>query len=690
MKLEDVLEGVRPYRDIAARIPRLAESEYQEAKKASSSEIEAFLNLMNMPVSSVSIFKDPKWSFPEVRSKEAKTLSVTRFEVDFGSYSSIPAAILVQAKIAFLVLTKLPRVALSKSRRGKGAAVKIQTLSLSFRAFLTYVNHVFSKMADQFGSDVVADNFQSLEDLKRSHYVEYSESYSVSKNVAGQVESVFAYLQNKHLHDILFSGSIATPKIEQTKASLSETQKDDREKVLDDLVFEKATALSGYIVTDFLRKLGVEVRDRKSLDLMRNFPFDIQCKLVDIDWEILDTYALIRLTSKGWPYDEAVEVSAASRVLSRARNSTDLRKSLRSYLAETNPDLENLDGIREYMNLVYRAGFFIIAQFTGMRPNELMEVKLDAPLEDSFGVSCLVSKVRKHQNSERALFDDLWVCTPAMLDALEALKIIARLKANPFFLSSADTVCFGNSPKPLSQKGVSHVLFHYLKQIIPGEFEESDIFPYVLRHTLAYQLFKADLGLPFISHQLKHFGNLVEAFGSASNRGFSDVTLGYGEIGERLSGSSQKGQNLRQKAEVQAVKSAYDPDANYAGINGKEHTERMRKVFAGYLAAGYTKDEIYLAMARQGIAIANVGTGMCYGGKAEDFDESLPCIGGLRCNPVRCSNAVITEAHIPKWREVYTENMRVVEQGEAGPGFEQAQEAANEAKMVLVSLGEAV
>lgn len=239
----------------------------------------------------------------------------------------------------------------------------------------------------------------------------------------------------------------------------------------------------------------------------------------------------------------------------------------------------------------------------------------------------------------------------------------------------------------MSASGPKHTLKLYLNKILPTEHAQTDFFMYVLRHTLAYQLFKADLGLPYISHQLKHFGNLVGAFHGASNKGFSTDTLGYGEIGEKLSGSSAESKGLRHKAEIKAIECSFDPDATYAGVNGKDHSERMKKVFHGYQAAGYSKEQIYEAMADQGMAIVNVGSGMCYGGKMEDFDDSLPCIGGLRCNPARCKNAVVTESHIPKWREVYVENMKVLERVSDGPLADQAREAVSEARMVLESLG---
>lgn len=116
----------------------------------------------------------------------------------------------------------------------------------------------------------------------------------------------------------------------------------------------------------------------------------------------------------------------------------------------------------------------------------------------------------------------------------------------------------------------------------------------------------------------------------------------------------------------------------------------MTQLFSGYMAQGYSKEQIFEAMADQGMAIVNVGNGMCYGGKMEDFDSSLPCIGGLRCNPVRCSNAVVTKAHAPKWREIYRDNMIVVNMGQEATGYESAIEATKEAALVLNHLGEEV
>jgi len=684
VNIQTVLESLKNYKTISTAILVSHLKGQHDKSNVDAVEIKSLLNIMNLTVSRESLFSDCIWYFPEARKKAAKTLASTRFRIDFGSYEYIPETIVFQLKLVTLMALLLPQSEIPNGNN-KNKSLKVQSVVPMFRGFLSYLNHVFSGLNKAFGSGVVSDNFQSMEMLKRNHYVDYSDGFETTTAAVKGIERAFSFFQAERVHKMLFSQHLSFPRLRQTKAVITNSAIDDRKKILPDHVFEKLSAISGYIIVDFLSKLGVEVADQKSSDLMRNFPFDMgAARLINIDWVALDNYTMLRLASKNYPYDTALQdIDDASNLMTGQHGVHFYRAALQEYFGNTGAVGE----IQEYLDLVYRAAVYMLGQYTGMRPSELVEVRLDTPLVDSFGVPCIVSHLKKHQDSERMLFDDKWVCIPAMVDALSAARIISRTRANPYLLSKAETTPFGVEPTYLAATGLKYVLKTYFQQVVPNDYDESSLFPYVLRHTLAYQLFRADLGLPFISHQLKHFGNLVNAFSAASNKGFSIETLGYGEIGEILSGSSKKRDSFRHKAEIEAVKAAYDPDANYAGVNGDKHARRMMKIFQGYQASGYTKDEIFEAMAEQGMAIANVGTGMCYGGKSEDFDESLPCIGGLRCNPVRCSNAVVTQAHIPKWREVYIENMKVVESGGDGVSSEQAQEAANEARMVLASLG---
>jgi hypothetical protein len=92
-------------------------------------------------------------------------------------------------------------------------------------------------------------------------------------------------------------------------------------------------------------------------------------------------------------------------------------------------------------------------------------------------------------------------------------------------------------------------------------------------------------------------------------------------------------------------------------------------------------------MADQNIAVVNVGSALCYGKKNESFDPSLPCVGGLRCNPNRCKEAVVTEAHAPAWKNIYEDNRSKLSDPSFEPSHENYRAAMEEARMVLQNLG---
>jgi hypothetical protein len=207
----------------------------------------------------------------------------------------------------------------------------------------------------------------------------------------------------------------------------------------------------------------------------------------------------------------------------------------------------------------------------------------------------------------------------------------------------------------------------------------------MMRHTLAYQLYRLESGLPLISFQLKHLVNTVDKFLSRGST--SDVTMGYGGIADSLV-ESQTAQKLRKQSEIEVIKATADPDGNYLGGKADEHKERLKTAFRGYMASGYSKEEIFEAMAEQGLGVINVGLGYCYG--SDSNNESLPCIGSLRCNPNRCSNAIVSEANAPYWREIYSTNLANLNNPSFADNREQIKEVINEAKGVLTLLGHGV
>ncbi len=474
---------------------------------------------------------------------------------------------------------------------------------------------------------------------------------------------------------------------------LTNTSKVKKEQVLPDLAFEYLSKISSFIIVDFLNTIGKieKISDINCLERFKTSSYISWANEVKINKEILNGYISVRLRTKGYsssfvkslinPYDWMQNQNG------EILGSTSLRNILikRGY---------ELDKLREYFNLVSYSCIYLVGQYTGMRPSELSEVRVQncsCLIEDN-GVWLIKSTLKKHKDEiNTGLFDDRWVAIPIVRDAILAASYIAKIKVSPYLVSNVDTVNPDNSALSMSSTGITHQMNIFIRRLL-GESTANQIKfnPYMLRHTLAYQLFRAEVGLPLISFQLKHFVDSITKFTSIGAT--SSVTLGYGEIGEMLSkdGNRIGNKTFRRLAELDAIKTAHNPNGVYYGGKADDHKQQLIETFQGYMAEGYTEEEIYEAMVDQGVAIVFVGQGLCYGNRQEVYDSSLPCIGSLRCNPARCKQAIVTNKHAPKWREVYILNKANLNKPEYSHNREQIMAAMNEAKMVLENLGEKV
>ena len=143
-----------------------------------------------------------------------------------------------------------------------------------------------------------------------------------------------------------------------------------------------------------------------------------------------------------------------------------------------------------------------------MRPSELSEIRVQdcSCLVQDDGVWLIESTVKKHKDEiSTGLFDDRWVAIPIVKDAILAASYISKIKVSPYLISNVDTVKPGSSPQSMASKGITHQMNSFIGQLLGKNIaDELKFNPYMLRHTLTYQLFKAEVGLPLISFQCKH------------------------------------------------------------------------------------------------------------------------------------------------------------------------------------------
>ena len=660
-----------------------------------SIESTTYINaLMERSVSKISKFSDNVWDFNSDYPNAAQNVKGAKLRINFLKYKNIPKFVLTELKIILelaLLNNLIFRPKLNSRKNNKKGTLKVNSLIPIFEKGLTFINQIFIQISQELGYEFVQTQIKTLSEVNTEHYHEAAKKYEYVKG--RELDQFFEYLRSPSAVKYVFDKPLAYVELNSLNwRKLPSTEKKNKEKVLPDNVFENLSKIASLIVVDFLNATGQKskILDINSLEALYSSKYSSWANQVRVNHEILNAYIALRLRNKGYSSSSVLSIIEPYDWMLN-KNGLACGLTLRKALTSRN---YQLDKLREYFNLVSYSCVYLVAQYTGMRPSELAEVKVQdcSCLVEEHEVWLIKSTVKKHQQEiNTGLFDDKWVAIPIVRDAILAASYIAKIKSSPYLISNMDTVSSSNSPIPMGSTGITHQMNNFIVKILDATVaNQIKFYPYMLRHTLTYQLFRAEVGLPLISFQLKHFVDSVSKFTSLGAT--SSVTLGYGEIGEMLSkdGSRTGNKSLRRSAELEAVKTVHNPNGTYYGGRAVEHKTNLIKLFQGYMAEGYTEEEVYEAMADQGMAIVYVGQGICYGNRNEEYDTTLPCIGSLRCNPARCSQAIVTSKHAPKWREVYILNKANLNKPEYAHNREQIQAAIGEAVMVLNSLGEMV
>lgn len=654
--------------------------------------------LMHKPVSKLSRFSDQIWDFNQDYPNAARNVQGAKLRIDFTKYKAIPIYVLTEIKIIFelVLLSNLifkPQHTGPRTRSRVKGIIKVNSLIPYFESGLTFINEIFKQANNELGYEFVQTKIKTLSDIGPDLYYKAAANYERVKGK--ELDKFFSYLRSPASLKYVFEKPITYVELNSLPWNkLANANKEKKEQVLPDQVFETLSKVASFIVVDFLNAIGDRDRisDSYSLERFNASNYTSWAYKAGINQEVLNGYIALRLKNKGYSSNFIKNITSSYNWMIDTDSNIKHGSALREVLINRG---YTLVGLRDYFNLLTYSCMYLVGQYTGMRPSELAEVRVQncSCLNEDNGVWLIESSVKKHQSEiSTGLFDDKWVAIPIVRDAILAASYIAKIKASPYLVSNIDTVNPNSLPKPMTSGGIRHQINLLIERLL-GErtVNEINFNPYMLRHTLTYQLFRAEVGLPLISFQLKHFVDSVSKF--TFDGATSSVTLGYGDIGEMLSkDGKRKGSNtsLRRTAELEAIKAAHNPHGIYYGGKANEHTQRLIKMFQGYMAEGYTEDEVYEALVNQGVAVVYMGQGLCYGGRGEEYDSSLPCIGSLRCNPARCKQAVVTSKHAPKWREVYILNKANLNKPEYSYNREQIMAAMNEAKMVLEYLGEAV
>lgn len=639
--------------------------------------------LLALPVSRTSMLGDSEWDFNADEPNACRNVEGPKLRIDFDKYDAVNRLAMLEIKIAMYFYLKFP--AALKAGVVSDKVVKPNTAISRFKAGLAFINTLSQQARMVLTSPFFDNGFHGLAYFDAGMYREAAKVHPYA--FGPELEKFFGILRSHYFAENLFDSSLPHVELETlswAKLLANSSASEGHHRILPNDIFEKASREASLAVVDFLEVIGEPVHDAEALRRRNAKKYSMAAR-VELDREKLDFYAILRMRNKGCSTQEIESIMGAINPL--YYSTRNVRKIWSAPHLNKSGRVDEI--FRIYINFVSYSACYLVAQYTGMRPSELAGILVDSCLQQENNYWLITSNVIKHRAMLSKLFDDKWIAIPIVRDAIRVAQFVSKIKNNPYLFSNVDTVETDGVASSMVSAGIAWQFDKFFSEILTAEEYSSLKFsPYTLRHTLAFQMARAEVGLPFISYQLKHFGNLVGSAGQ--NKSFSADTLSYGAISDLLSsGGRSNGRSPRDMADREYIENFCDPEGNFAGPNAEKHKAKMKKAFDGYMAAGYTKDQIFDQMVKKRIAVINVGQGFCYGGQKEDFDDSLPCIGSLRCNPIRCKNAVVTKANAPKWREVYTQNA-IALASDTRSNQEEIRAAMDEAKAVLKYLGEEV
>lgn len=301
--------------------------------------------------------------------------------------------------------------------------------------------------------------------------------------------------------------------------------------------------------------------------------------------------------------------------------------------------------VEKIINDVHCSAIATVFLLTGMRMSEIQYVLRDC-LTTENGYQFIRSKVVKQKDKDLPI-SDTWIATSLTLDAIKVLQLLTSYTGNPYLISAlAPRERDKGYRLPYTNGGLRTMLKRWVERIDHENiFKNWDFSVHQLRETLVFQLARAEVGLPFISMQLKHFQH---RFKSIPN----EVTAGYGEYKKNLLSDIARKTPAARESVLQEI---YGEDSKFAGGAAENHKARIDAFFSGLGLFGKDRERYIKSLAQKGVEIMPTSIGGCTKNFIAAPNESAkppPCYGDFQCDP-DCENHLISESCKPALQSRY-------------------------------------
>lgn len=599
------------------------------------------------PVSRKSLFGGTIWDYTDETNERLKVLDDCKLtinweEVTKGTAASdaiikksdafvpvLPDAMIEDIKIGVFMYALFPQM--TNLGRASGARKAITVVAFADSAIRVF-SHLYASSRLSAGGYKI----EKLSDIRWADVVKYMPDYPFDVVQAKKVLQLFAM---PDVSENLKYGRIQWNALDITKSHKIKWPEKGKEpghyETLPNELFRLLSNTSSAFIGDFLFNLGIELNDAQAGAGSRE--------------EL----------GKKWPrFKEMFESYVERRKLTRDKGSGWASRHTKVFKKKFG---FNVDELGKFLFTVQAAAQLIILLYTGMRYSEAATIKKGCLITRN-GVWLIKSTLIKAVPSNLPLDDDEWVAIDIVRDAVRALEELSRCTFNGFLFSNFDTVRLSPSglrghETPLSDGGLNDRMTQYLREIdIQSHWTGWEMTEHQCRHGLVHQLARAEVGLPYITRQLKHKHGLL----AEGTYRINPTTTIYGMQKERLMANAT-GLNAMMDAKVEVIMDLYGEGKKFAGPAAPAHQQRTEAFFEGQGLHGKDRERYLRGLARSGIQVVKTGIGFCTRNHADptQLKEYVPpCLGDLECNPHTCKHSLVPERNAPIVINLYKDTMK--------------------------------
>lgn len=282
----------------------------------------------------------------------------------------------------------------------------------------------------------------------------------------------------------------------------------------------------------------------------------------------------------------------------------------------------------------HASAIMAILLLTGMRDSETKFLMRDC-LTNDHGFWFLKSKVVKSRPVDTPVSEG-WLAVELTRDAYDILQFVCNKTGNPYLFSSPIMAYSSKRLRGYCSGALNTKYLRWIKKIDTEKlFHDWSFSVHQCRETLVYQLARQEVGMPFISMQLKHFH-------SQFNRMPNAVTAGYGQYRSQLLAGIAK---RKAEAREHALLEVYGENTAFAGGGADAHKARIDTFFSGIGLFGKNREEYIRKMASRGVKLMPTSIGNCTKNftLTKKSESPPPCYGDYQCDP-DCQSHVITKS----------------------------------------------